>query len=412
LIGEYRDGKFYHIKRLIAGLNQFNRPEIFKAVQDLKTNKGPFVNLSENKSHHQHAVTEEVMNQVQWLKPEQPAEVEFVERTPHGRLRHASFRRLLPRSGDNSPDFRLNLRRRLRMPEILRTPELRFENIPGFPFLPHYIDDLPGYEQIRIHYVDEGASKANQIFLCLHGEPTWSYLYRKMIPVFVAAGHRVVAPDFIGFGRSDKPVDESKYTFSFHREMLLRFIERLDLMNVTLVCQDWGGLLGLTLPMELPTRIKRILSMNTALATGDMPLGRGFLEWRAWVAQNPDMDVAKLMVRACPGLSAAESSAYAAPFPDVRYKAGVRRFPQMVPDHPDADGAEISRKAREWLRYEWTGQTFMAVGMQDPVLGPAAMAYLRQQIRNCPPPLEVSEAGHFVQEWGEEIATQALRAFA
>jgi haloalkane dehalogenase len=297
------------------------------------------------------------------------------------------------------------------MLEILRTADNRFGNLPGFPFAPHYIDDLAGYERIRIHYIDEGPPTASQVFLCLHGEPTWSYLYRKMIPVFVAAGHRVIAPDFIGFGRSDKPVEESLYTFTFHREMLLRFIERLNLMKLTLVCQDWGGLLGLTLPMEMPARFKRLLIMNTALATGDMSLGKGFLEWRAWVAQNPDMDVASLMARACPRLSAEESAAYAAPFPDVRHKAGVRRFPQIVPDRSDADGAEISRKARHWLQTEWNGQTFMAVGMKDPVLGPPAMAYLRQQIRNCPPPLEVPEAGHFVQEWGEEIAIKAVQVF-
>lgn len=297
------------------------------------------------------------------------------------------------------------------MSEILRTPDDRFGNLPGFPFAPHYVDDLPGYQRIRIHYLDEGPRTPSHVFLCLHGEPTWSYLYRKMIPVFVAAGHRVVAPDFIGFGRSDKPVEESKYTFIFHREMLLRFIERLNLVKLTLVCQDWGGLLGLTLPMEMPTRFQRLVIMNTALATGDMPLGKGFLEWRGWVAQNPDLDVARLMARACPRLSAEESAAYGAPFPDLLHKAGVRRFPQIVPDRPDAEGAEISRKARQWLRKEWTGQTFMAVGMQDPVLGPPAMAYLRQQIRNCPPPIEINEAGHFVQEWGEEIATKALQAF-
>jgi pimeloyl-ACP methyl ester carboxylesterase len=297
------------------------------------------------------------------------------------------------------------------VPEILRTPEDRFSDLPGFPFAAHYVDDLTGYEGIRIHYIDEGTRSAENVFLCLHGEPTWSYLYRKMIPVFVAAGHRVVAPDFIGFGRSDKPVEEATYTFTFHRDMLLRFIERLDLRNLTLVCQDWGGLLGLTLPMGMPGRFKRLLVMNTAFATGDMPLGKGFLEWRAWMAQNPDLDVAKLMARACPRLSDEESAAYGAPFPDVHYKSGVRRFPQIVPDRPDADGAAISRSARQWFQTEWSGQTFMAVGMQDPVLGPPAMAYLRQQIRNCPPPLEVTEAGHFVQEWGEEIAIAALRTF-
>lgn len=302
------------------------------------------------------------------------------------------------------------------MASILRTLDERFTNLPHFPFVPHYVDDLPGYEGIRVHYLDEGPPAAGDVFLCLHGEPTWSYLYRKMIPVFVAAGHRAVAPDFIGFGRSDKPAEESVYTFTFHREMLLRFIERLELRNITLVCQDWGGLLGLTLPMafaeEKPQRFQRLLVMNTALATGDVPLGQGFIEWRAWVAQNPDMDVAKLMGRACPQLSPAECAAYAAPFPEARYKAGVRRFPQIVPDRPDADGAALSRAAREWLRSQWNGQTFMAVGMKDPVLGPPAMAHLRKQIRNCPPPLELPDAGHFAQEWGAEIAARALAAFA
>jgi pimeloyl-ACP methyl ester carboxylesterase len=297
------------------------------------------------------------------------------------------------------------------MQEILRTPDNRFANLPGFPFAPHYADNLPGYPGIRVHYLDEGPNKANHVFLCLHGQPTWSYLYRKMIPVFVAAGHRVVAPDFIGFGRSDKPAEEAVYTFTFHREMLLRLIERLDLRNITLVCQDWGGLLGLTLPMEMPTRFERLLVMNTSLAGGDMPLGKGFLEWREWAGKNPNMNVASLMGRACEHLSAEEREAYGAPFPDARYKAGVRRFPPMVPDNPEAEGAEISRRARQWLRAEWNGKTFMAVGMKDPVLGSPAMSYLQKQIRNCPPPLELAEAGHFTQEWGEEIARKALEAF-
>jgi len=232
-----------------------------------------------------------------------------------------------------------------------------------------------------------------------------------MLPVFVAAGHRVVAPDFFGFGKSDKPVDDAVYNFTFHRDMLRRFIEKLDLTNVTLVVQDWGGLLGLTLPMEFPQRIKRLLVMNTVLAAGASP-SEGFNAWKAFVKSIPDIDVAALMKRANPQLSDAEAAAYGAPFPDIRYKAGVRRFPELVMVAPEMDGAEISRKAAHWLSTSWSGQSFMAVGMKDPILGPTVMAALRKQIRGCPPPLEIADGGHFVQEWGEEIANAAVKAFA
>jgi haloalkane dehalogenase len=293
--------------------------------------------------------------------------------------------------------------------EALRTPDERFATLPGYAFTPHYVDDLAGYEGLRLHYLDEGAP-GGHVFLCLHGEPTWAYLYRKMMPVFLGAGHRVVAPDFFGFGRSDKPVDEAVYTFAFHRTMLLRFIERLDLTNITLVVQDWGGLLGLTLPMEMPARFSRLLVMNTTLAVGASP-SPGFDGWKAYAKANPDMGVGALMKRSTPILSDAEAAAYDAPFPDERYKGGVRRFPQLVMVSPEMEGVDISRRAAAWWSQDWRGATFMAIGMKDPVLGPPVMAALRQTIRRCPAPLEIPEGGHFVQEWGEEIAGAALRAF-
>jgi haloalkane dehalogenase len=185
-----------------------------------------------------------------------------------------------------------------------RTPEERFQNLPDFPYAPHYREDLAGFGRLRMHYLDAGPPEGDQVFLCLHGEPTWSYLYRKMIPVFTAAGHRVVAPDMFGFGRSDKPVDEAVYTFDFHRNALMAFIERLDLKNITLVCQDWGGILGLTLPMDMADRFARLLVMNTTLGTGDVQLSQGFLDWRAWVRQNPDLAAGRLMKLTCPHLSA------------------------------------------------------------------------------------------------------------
>ena len=291
------------------------------------------------------------------------------------------------------------------MIEALRTPDERFTRLPGFPYAPHYFNRPDG---LRLHYLDEGPETAARTFLCLHGQPTWSYLYRRMIPIFTGAGHRIVAPDFLGFGRSDNPVDEAVYTFDFHRDTLLAFIEALDLRNITLVVQDWGGLIGLTLPMAAPDRYAALLVMNTALGTGDEPLSEGFLAWRAFSNRNPDMDIARLMQRSCPHLGEA-AAAYAAPFPDATYKAGVRRFPNLVPDRPDAGGAALSRAARDFWRNDWTGKSLMAIGMKDPVPGPPVMRALHGIIKGCPPPLEIAEGGHFLQEWGEEIAAQAVR---
>jgi pimeloyl-ACP methyl ester carboxylesterase len=295
--------------------------------------------------------------------------------------------------------------------EALRTPDERFRGLPGFPFSPHYVEDLASYEGLRVHYLDERPAKpTGRTVLCLHGQPTWCYLYRKMIPVFTAAGHRVVAPDLFGFGRSDKPVDDSVYTFMFHRTMLMRFIERLQLEQVTLVVQDWGGLLGLTLPMEYPDRIDRLIVMNTGIGIGRSP-GPGFDAWKAFVAAKPDFDIAAMMKRSVQGLTDAEAAAYDAPYPDRRYQAGARRFPALVPVTPDMEGVDVSLRAAQFFRERWNGPTFMAIGMQDPVLGPPVMHALAKAIRGCPAPLELAEAGHFVQEHGQVVAERALAAF-
>jgi haloalkane dehalogenase len=292
----------------------------------------------------------------------------------------------------------------------LRTADARFDSLPGYAFAPHYLDDLAGFDGLRLHYLDENPQARGPVFLCLHGEPTWSYLYRRMIPVFAGTGARVVAPDLFGFGRSDKPVDDATYTFGFHRRMLLGFIERLDLRDITLVVQDWGGLLGLTLPMAAPARFSRLIVMNTTLAVGETP-GPGFDAWRAYAAANPDLPVGALMQRSTPHLTPAEVAAYDAPFPDARFKGGARRFPQLVMVSPEMEGADVSRQAARWWSEQWNGQSFMAVGMKDPVLGPDVMARLRGTIRGCPAPMEIADGGHFVQEWGEEIARAALAAF-
>lgn len=291
----------------------------------------------------------------------------------------------------------------------LRTEESRFASLPGYAYEPNYLCPLPAQPHLRMHYIDVPAAAANgRTALCLHGQPTWSYLYRKMAPGLTAAGYRVVAPDLFGFGRSDKPRDEAVYTFDFHRDSLLGFIQSLDLRRITLVCQDWGGLLGLTIPMDMADRFDALLAMNTTIGTGDVPLPQGFLDWRAWNNKNPDMPIAGLMKRSTPMLTDAEAAAYEAPFPDASFKAGVRRFPNLVPDHPDAGGAALSRRARDWWSTTWSGRTAMVIGDKDPVLGPPVMLALAQVIRGCPAPIHIPEGGHFVQEFGEQVLAGAL----
>ncbi len=295
--------------------------------------------------------------------------------------------------------------------DALRTPDDRFQALPGYPWPPHYLSDLPSLAGLRLHHLDEGPRDAPLTWLCLHGNPSWSYLYRRMIPVFLAAGGRVVAPDLIGFGRSDKPKKDGAHRFGWHRQVLLELVERLDLRRVVLVVQDWGGLLGLTLPMEAPERYHGLLAMNTLLATGDAPLPPGFLAWREMCAKQPAYSVARLFARGNPHLSREECAAYEAPFPDAGHRAALRAFPQRVPEHPDDEGAALSRRARGFWRDDWQGRCLMAIGQQDPVLGEPVMRALRANLRGCAEPLRLPQAGHFVPEHGEALARAAVEYF-
>lgn len=288
---------------------------------------------------------------------------------------------------------------------VLRTPDSRFVGLPDWPYAPRYRE----FDGLRMHWVDDGPPDAEVTVLCLHGQPTWSYLYRRMIPVFTAAGHRVVAPDLFGFGRSDKPADDAWYSFDRHRRSLIDFVETLDVRNVLLVVQDWGGILGLTLPMAMPERFTRLLVMNTGLGTGVVT--EGFRKWRAYAATQPDMAVGRLIQRGTPHLTDTEAAAYDAPFPDASFKAGVRQFPKLVPDSAESPGAAISLEAQAFWRNTWRGDSFMAIGLQDPVLGAPAMQALHADVRGCPPPMQLAEAGHFVQEWGAPVAAAALDHF-
>ena len=304
--------------------------------------------------------------------------------------------------------------------DALRTPDHVFDDLPDYPWQPNYISDLPMLAGLRLHYLDEGKAPMNSTpedvkqqstYLCLHGNPAWSYLYRKMIPVFLQAGHRVIAPDLIGFGKSDKPKKDNFHSFSMHRQILLELIERLDLQNVVLVVQDWGGILGLTLPMAAPQRYQGLMVMNTLLACGETPFPKGFLAWREMCARHPDFDIAHLFARGNAQMTAAECAAYNSPFPDHGHRAAPRAFPAIVPEFEDSEGASTSRDARRFWQSHWTGQTLMAVGMQDPVLGLPVMHDLQRHIKGCGEPILLENTGHFVQETGEPVARHAVRFF-
>jgi haloalkane dehalogenase len=299
------------------------------------------------------------------------------------------------------------------MIEALRTPDERFANLPGFDFPVEYVDDLPGYQGLRIARVDAGPKDAERTLLCLHGEPSWSFLYRRMIPVFLESGARVVAPDLLGFGRSDKPVKQSDYSFTFHRNYLLALVERLNLQNITLVVQDWGGLLGLTLPVDdgFKARLECLIVMNTGLGLG-RGMTEGFKMWKAYALSTPDLPIGALIARGTPHLTEAEIAAYDAPYPGPEYKAGAQVFPALVPVEPDMEGVDISQAAAKFWSQEWSGKSYMAIGAADPVLGVEPMQGLRKLIRGCPEPMIIPDGGHFVQEWGEPIARAALNSFA
>jgi tRNA(adenine34) deaminase len=296
--------------------------------------------------------------------------------------------------------------------DALRTPEQAFAALPGYPWAPHYLSDLPALGGLRLHYLDEGPRDAQRTWLLLHGNPSWSYLWRHMIPVFTAAGDRVVAPDLIGFGQSDKPKKPAAHRFAWHRQVLLELVERLDLQRVVLGVQDWGGILGLTLPMAAPQRYQGLLAMNTLLATGDAPLSQGFLDWREMCAKKPLYGVGRLLARGNPQLSSAEVAAYDAPFPDAGYRAALRAFPPMVPDHADAPGAALSREARQFWQQQWRGRSLVAVGLQDPVLGLPTMQGLHALLGSDQPLLQLPQAGHFAPEHGVDVASRAVEYFS
>jgi haloalkane dehalogenase len=290
--------------------------------------------------------------------------------------------------------------------DFLRTPDERFKGLPGYDFDPNYVSVPDGEDrELRVHYIDEGPSDG-QIVLLMHGEPSWSYLYRKMIPVFADAGYRAIAPDLIGFGRSDKPTKRADYTYKRHVNWMVVFFEAIDLRAATLVGQDWGGLIGLRLVAEHPDRFARVVAANTFLPTGDYPLGEGFMRWQKYSQETPNFHAGGIIKGGCrTELSREVIEAYNAPFPDDTYKEGARQFPVLVPTRPDDPASEANRAAWKALG-EWHKPFLCAFSDEDPVTRGADRLFQKMVPGTADQPhTTIQGGGHFLQEdKGEELA--------
>jgi haloalkane dehalogenase len=304
---------------------------------------------------------------------------------------------------------------------ILRTPEEQFLNLPGYPFEPHYVH-VGG---VRMHYVDEGPSDGQVVFM-LHGEPSWSYLYRKVIPILAGAGLRAIAPDLIGFGRSDKPADRADYTYQAHVDWMHGFISALNLTHITLVGQDWGGFIGLRVAAEDERRFARIVVANTFLPTGDHPPGEGFFWWQRFSQEVPVFNAGQIaQMMTATDLPPEVMAAYAAPFPEERYAAGARQFPLLVPTAPDDEASAACRAA--WTVLEgWHKPFLTAFSDLDPAFGGAApegaytgsipiARYFQAHVPGARGQFHttISGASHFLQEdKGPELAAVVVEFIA
>lgn len=291
--------------------------------------------------------------------------------------------------------------------KILRTPDERFAALPDYPFAPHYIDVESGDGQpLRMHYLDEGP-RDGAIVLMLHGEPTWSYLYRTVIQRVVASGLRAIAPDLPGFGRSDKPADRGDYTYARHLAWLLSFLDALGLRHINLLCQDWGGLLGLRLVAEHPGRFDRVIAANTSLPTGDRPPSEAFLMWQQMSQTLPEFVAGRIVQRFClRPMSDAVAAAYDAPYPDDSFTAGARKFPLLVPTSPQDPETVPNRRA--WESLSQFSRPFLTIfGDSDPITS-GAERNLQRKIPGAAgqPHRVLAGVGHFIQEdAGEELGT-------
>ena len=289
----------------------------------------------------------------------------------------------------------------------LRTPESRFANLPDYPFAANYCElSLGG---LRMHYVDEGPREANPV-LMLHGEPTWSYLYRHMIPLVAAAGSRVIAPDLIGFGKSDKPSELNDYSYANHMAWLTNLIVQLDLRNITLFCQDWGSLLGLRLAAEHPDRFAAIVVGNGMLPTGDQAMPKAFKIWKNFALYSPWFPISRIVASGCfNALSADERAAYDAPFPSSRFKAGARAFPRLVPTTPNDPATGANRAAWQVLEL-WQKPFLTCFSKGDPITRGGDI-YMRARIPGAKGQPHITvRGGHFLQENSPKELSEAINA--
>lgn len=284
--------------------------------------------------------------------------------------------------------------------KVLRTPEERFGDLPAFAFAPHYVELAePGQEAIRLHYLDEGPPEG-EVVLLMHGEPSWSFLYRHMVPPLVAEGFRCIAPDLVGFGRSDKVSPRTEYTYERHVAWMRRaLLVRLGLTDITLFCQDWGGLIGLRLVAEQPDRFSRVVAANTGLPTGDQPMSEAFMNWQRFSQEVPELPIGRIVNGGCTtDLTPAVVAAYEAPFPDESYKEGARQLPALVPTSPDDPSAEPNRRA--WRELERFEKPFLcAFSDLDPITRGGERAFVaRVPGASGLEHVSVEGGGHFLQE--------------
>lgn len=293
---------------------------------------------------------------------------------------------------------------------ILRTPEERFQNLEGWSYAPKYVENLDGFANLRMHYIEAGKPDARRTVLCLHGQKTWSYAFRKAIPEFIRNSFRVIAVDLFGFGRSDKLANDYEYSFCFHRKSIMQFIQKLDLKNVYIAGFDWGSCIGATLPMSLPDRISGLILGNFSMYTSSEDVWPGFHLWKSLHNAEQDPPIGHSLRNQEISLTPGEIAAYNAPFPDFRYKAAVRKFPNLVPISDDSPTSNVTQQALDYLKSDWAGKCVCIAGLTDSVFGQKSMRRIQSRIKNAKPLVKVKNGGSLIFERADDFMPTVIDA--